>query len=109
MINRKALQAKIGIPVPQDTIDLNLVEQKLNPESEFDPENKENVKGIDLALAGVIWFILLSPKSVRELDYQLTQQDADDLLNIRKALRKKHGLEDDMYDGPVITDLSDTW
>lgn len=109
MTNREALSIKIAQPVPSDTIDLNLFEQNLQPESEYDPTSEINRKGIDLALAGLILFVCFQPKSVKELDYQITQQEAKDLLAIRSGLLKKWDVEDEMDGVATITSISDRW
>lgn len=109
MTNREALQAELSVRVPSNTIDLNLVKQNLDPEATFDPESDENQKGIDLALAGLILFICLSPKSLKELDLQLTNQNVKDLLLLRAGLLRKHGLDDEMSQESEIISISDRW
>lgn len=109
MTNREALQAELSVRVPSNTIDLNLVKQKLDPSATFDPEDDENQKRIDLALAGLILFICLSPKSIKELDFAITQQDVKDLLALRSGLLKKHGVDDEMSQEPTIISISDRW
>ncbi|MDM8174782.1 hypothetical protein QT327_10505 [Olivibacter sp. 47] len=109
MTNREALKSKIAQPVPEDTIDLNLIEQNLQPDSEYDPSSDINRKGIDLALAGLILFVCFQPKSVRELDYQITQQDVSDLLRLRSGLLARWNEEDDMDGVAIINSISDRW
>lgn len=109
MTNREALQAELSVRVPSNTIDLNLGKQKLDPAAIYDPESDENQRGIDLALAGLILFICLSPKSLKELDLQLTNQDVKDLLLVRSGLLKKHGVDDEMSQEPTIESVSDLW
>lgn len=109
MTNREALQAQIQLRVPPVTLDLNLVKNGVDPDAEFKPLDTENVRGIDLALAGLILFICLSPKSIKELDFAITQQDVKDLLALRSGLLKKHGVDDEMSQEPTIISISDRW
>lgn len=106
MTNREALQAQIAQSVPQATIELKLAEQGLNPADDYIPTDEANRKGIDLALAGIILYICLSPESVKELDYQLTQRDIEGLMRLRGTLLSKWD-EPDPYGVAQITDISD--
>lgn len=110
MINREALQAQLAQKVPQNTIDFNLVRQGLVPESDYRPAEKSDVRGVDLAIAGVLLWLCTNYKSVKELDFQITQHDIDDWLRLRAGLLRKHGVADEMESpGPVITSISDLW
>ncbi|MBE8712541.1 DUF6706 family protein [Sphingobacterium hungaricum] len=111
MTNRKALLSKVNFPVKPDTVTTVLLEQNINPEEEYTPQNEESRKGIDLALAALIFVVALSPESVKELDFQLTQRSIDGLLKLRRAILKKWGMPDEMEedDTPIITSVSDLW
>lgn len=110
MTNREALKAKIGQPIPQATIDLELVEQDLQPESEYNPKDEDNRKGMDLAQAGLIFRMCTSRKSVKELDFQFSQHDIDDLLKLRRVLLARWGVADELAEeGPTITSVSGLW
>lgn len=109
MTNKEALQAELSVRVPLNTIEMNLRKQGVDPAAEYDPENDEDQRGIDLALAGLILFICLSPKSIKELDFMITNQDVKDLLLLRSGLLKKHGVDDEMSQEPTIESISDLW
>ncbi len=110
MTNREALKAEIAQPVPVAKIDLELMKRGLDPEAVFDPLTEENLKGVDLAQAGLICWICTNRKSVKELDFQFTQHDIDDLLKLRLVLLNRWGEPDELAEqGPVITSVSDLW
>lgn len=109
MTNREALQAQIQLRVPPVTLDLNLVKNGVEPDAEFKPDNTDNVRGIDLALAGLILFICLSPKSIKELDFMITNQEVKDLLAFRAGILKRYGVDDEMSQDAEITNISDRW
>lgn len=56
----------------------------------------DNTKPVEVALAGLILTIAMSPKSVKELDYQVTEHDMDDLLKLRLIIIKRYGLPDEL-------------
>lgn len=109
MTNQEALLSKINISLRPTSVETALLEQSLAPGDEYNPKEKGNVRGIDLALAALILVVSLSPKSVKELDYQITQQDVDQLLKLRAGLLKRHGVDDEMSNRATITSVSDLW
>ncbi|MFD1770876.1 DUF6706 family protein [Sphingobacterium suaedae] len=110
MTNREVLKAKIAQPVPEGTIDLVLIEQGVLPDNQFDPSLEDDRKGMDLAQAGLIFWFCTNRKSVKELDFQFTQHDIDDLLKIRRVLLNRWGVPDELdTDSPTIESVSDLW
>lgn len=109
MTNQEALQAELSVRIKSSTIELNLMKQNLLPDAVFDPQDAENVKGIDLALAGVILFISIAPKSIKELDLAITQQEVKDLLRVRAGILKRYGVDDEMSQDAEIVNISDRW
>lgn len=111
MTNREALLSKINIPVKPGSVTTVLLEQNIIPDEEYTPQNEESRKGVDLALAALIFVVALSPDSVKELDYLLTQRSIDGLLKLRKGLLKRWGMPDEMEEDntPTITSVSDLW
>jgi len=83
------------------------MERGLNPTDERDTSDDEQSRAIDLSRADAIDFLIMQPKSVKELDYQITQQDADALLAIRRRLLWKWD-EDDTPSDTLFVDLSNT-
>lgn len=109
MTNRGALLSKINISLSPDSVETALLEQDITPDEDYNPKDKDNRRGIDLALASLILVISLSPKSVKELDYQITQHDIDQLLVLRKGILKRWGITDEMDNSATITSVSDLW
>lgn len=107
MTNREALSSKISQHVPQETIDLVIAERGLIPGDQYNPTERENRKAMDLSLADIMLFLCTQPHSVRELDYQLTQQDVDNLLRLRGGLLAKWEEPDEFGTAAQITDISD--
>ncbi len=56
----------------------------------------DNIKPVEVAIAGLIYTIAISPKSVKELDYQVTEHDMDDLLKLRLIIINRYGLPDEL-------------
>ncbi len=110
MNNKEALQNEFGQKVPDGVLSTQLIKAGLNPDDEFDPTTGENSKMMDLALAGLLFWICTSRKSIKELDFQVTQNDVDDWLKLRSILLKRWGVPDELNDeGPVIESMSDLW
>lgn len=111
MTSREALLSKVNFPVKPGSVTTVLLEQGINSEEDYTPEIEESRKGIDLALAALIFVVALSPESVKELDYQLTQRSIDGLLKLRRGLLKRWGMPDEMEEdnAPRITNISDLW
>lgn len=105
MTIREVLVSKLGVKVPDSTVESVLIERELDGDVEFDVSKQ---KSVDLATADLLLFVITQPKSVRELDYLLTQQDADALLKLRKMLLAKWGEEDPDIEGS-FQNLSDRW
>ena len=99
--------AQLGYKIPDATIDVIMMERGLNPTDERDTSDDEQSRAIDLSRADAIDFLIMQPKSVKELDYQITQQGADALLSIRRRLLWKWG-EDDTPSDTLFVDLSNT-
>ncbi|WP_312190210.1 DUF6706 family protein [Sphingobacterium sp.] len=110
MNNKEALQFEFGQKVPDGVLSTQLIKAGLNPENDFDPTTGENSKMMDLALAGLLFWICTNRKSIKELDFQVTQNDVDDWLKLRSILLKRWGVPDELDDeGPVIESVSDLW
>ncbi len=105
MTIREVLVSKLGVKVPDSTVESVLIERELDGDVEFDVSKQ---KSVDLATADLLLFVITQPKSVRELDYLLTKQDADALLKLRKMLLAKWGEEDPDIEGS-FQNLSDRW
>lgn len=105
MTVREVLVSKLGVKIPSNTVESVLIEHELNGDSEFDVSKQ---KSVDLATADLLLFVITRPKAVRELDYLLTQQDADALLKLRKMLLAKWGEEDPDIEGS-FQNLSNRW
>ena len=104
---KEVILAQLGYKIPDATIEVILQERGLNPTDERDTSNDDQSRAIDLSRADAIDFLIMQPKSVKELDYQITQQDADALLAIRRRLLWKWG-EDDTPRDTLFVDLSNT-
>ena len=104
---KEVILAQLGYKIPDATIDVIMMERGLNPTDERDTSDDEQSRAIDLSRADAIDFLIMQPKSVKELDYQITQQDADALLSIRRRLLWKCG-EDDTPSDTLFVDLSNT-
>jgi len=63
----------------------------------------------DLALAGLLFWICTSRKSIKELDFQVTQSDVDDWLKLRSILLKRWDVPNELDNDPVIESTSDLW
>jgi hypothetical protein len=94
MTNLKALQAKLNRNLPEIALELALQENGLTMTAEYNPVT--DIKPVEVALAGLILAIAMSPKSVKELDYQVTQHDMDDLLKLRLIIINRYGLVDEL-------------
>jgi hypothetical protein len=94
MTNLQALQAKLNRNLPVMTLELALLENGLEAANEYHP--KDNIQAVEVSLAGLILAIAMSPKSVKELDYQVTQHDMDDLLKLRLIIINRYGLPDEL-------------
>ena len=93
MTYKEALQAQSEFisNVSDGVLDFHLSEFNLVGSDTYTTENR---KEIDLAFAGLILFIATQPKSIRELDWQITNHDVSDLLKIRSGLLAKWGISD---------------
>jgi len=110
MTNREALLSGINdIPVKDISVSKVLLDQDINPDGEYQPKDVDNRRGVDLALAALILVISLSNKSIKELDFQITQHDIDQLLILRYGILRKWNVEDEMEESATITDISDLW
>lgn len=95
MTNLQALQAEIiGRDIPAITLELSLLKVGLSSDDNYIVP--DNIEKVETALAGLITTIALSPKSVQELDYQLTDRDVDELLKLRLIIIKRYGLVDEL-------------
>lgn len=104
---KEVILAQLGYKIPDATIEVIMMERGLNPTDERDTSDDDQSRAIDLSRADAIDFLIMQPKSVKELDYQITQQDADALLAIRRRLLWKWG-EDDTPSDTLFVDLSNT-
>jgi hypothetical protein len=94
MTNLQALQAKLNRKLPEVTLELALLENGLNKDVLY--TIPDNIKPVEVALAGLIYTIAVSPKSVKELDYQVTEHDMEDLLKLRLVIINRYGLVDEL-------------
>lgn len=92
---KEVIKGMMGYNFPDGTLDVLLTENGLNPADVRTPSDKAQTKLMDLTRASLIDFLITQPKSVRELDYQITQQDADALLAIRRRILANHGVIDE--------------
>jgi hypothetical protein len=104
---KEVLIASMGYKFPDATVDTILEEHGLAIDAARDTSNKEQTRALDLSRADLIDFLLTQPKSVKELDYQLTQQDATALEALRRRLLWKWGIDDTPSDSGFV-DLSNT-
>lgn len=104
MTNLQALQSSIGINYPFDAnmYSKALIDQGLN---EADPYTIQNVRGIDLAFAGLIQTVLVSP-DIAEGGYKITQADRNALEALRISILNKYGLAPSTG---FVTDASNKW
>lgn len=110
MTNREALLSGINdIPVKDISVTKVLLDQDIDPEGEYEPKSIDNKRAVDLALAALILVISLSNKSIKELDFQITQHDINQLLILRNGILRKWNVEDEMEQKATITDISDLW
>ncbi len=109
MNNKETLQFEFGQKVPDGVLSTQLKKAGLNPDDEFDPTTGENSKMMDLALAGLLFWICTSRKSIKELDFQVTQSDVDDWLKLRSILLKRWDVPNELDNDPVIESMSDLW
>lgn len=107
MTIKEVIKSQFGYKIPDATLVTAISEQGLNADDERISSDQKQSKSIDLAKANLIDFLVTLPKTVRELDYQITQQDADALLAVRRRLLAKWG-EDDSPDQSSFRDLSNT-
>lgn len=94
MTNLQALQAKLNRSLPEITLELALQEEGLEATAEY--VAADNKRPVEIALAGLIYAIALAPKSVKELDYQVTEHDMNDLLKLRSIILVRYGLPDEL-------------
>lgn len=94
MTNLQALQGKINRPLPALTLELALLEANLDSTADY--VVPDNVMPVEIAIAGLIYTIALAPKSVKELDYQVTEHDMNDLLKLRSIILIRYGLPDEL-------------
>lgn len=104
---KEVIVSMIGYKIPDATVDNIIKEHGLNPSDVRDTAIEEQTKAMDLSRAGLIDFLITLPKTVRELDYQVTQQDADALADVRRRILAKHGIVEDGGVGG-FTDISNT-
>ena len=107
MTNKEALQAQFNFPLKESAFDLALTNQGLAGEETYTLENKSKV---DLALAELIFIAATSPASVRELDYQISQQTITELLKLRSLILARNNVPDELaYQGAIIQDATHFW
>jgi hypothetical protein len=101
MTNREALLAQTAIlkQVPTQAIEFQLANQGLVAEQEYD---RNKFKELELALAGLILWVITMAKSESELDYSITRQDAGVLLALRRGILSKYGLPDELSSEPKV-------
>lgn len=107
MNNKEALQAQFNFPLKENAFDLALTNQGLAGTDTYSIENKSKV---DLAIAELIFIAATSPASVRELDYQISQQTITELLKLRSLILARNNIPDELaYQGAIIQDATQFW
>ncbi len=104
---KEILIASMGYKFPDATVTLILEEHGLASDAPRELKNTEQTKAMDLSRAALLDFLITQPKTVRELDYQITQQDADALVDMRKRILAKWGIVEGIGDTGFV-DLSNT-
>jgi len=104
---KEVIVSMIGYKIPDATVENIIKEHGLDPGDARVVSNSEQTKAMDLSRAGIIDFLITLPKTVRELDYQVTQQDADALADLRKRILTRHGILEDSG-LRSFTDISNT-
>lgn len=94
MTNLQALRAELNRDMPEMMLELALLKVKLDSSATY--VVPDSVQPVETALAGLILTIALAPKSVKELDYQVTEQELSELLKIRSIILKRYGLPDEL-------------
>jgi len=107
MTNLQALQAKLNRSLPALTLELALLEAGLDASAEY--VVADNIKPVEIALAGLILTIASAPKSVKELDYQVTEHEMEGLLKIRSIILKRYGLPDELAPQENTVDGASPW
>lgn len=104
MTNLEALKSIIGgnYPFDNNMYSKALIDQGI---SETDTYSILNIKPIDLAYAGLIQTLIVSP-DIGEGSYKLTVADRADLIKIRTAILNKYGLSESTG---FVKDRSDIW
>jgi len=104
---KEVLISSMGYKFTDATVETVLVENGLNANDVRLPLDKDQTKALDLSRVGLIDFLLTLPKSVKELDFQMTQQDAEALENLRRRLLLRYGIDEVTSDSGFI-DISNT-
>ena len=104
---KEVLVSSMGYKFPDATVEMILEENGLNANDVRLPLDKDQTKALDLSRAGLIDFLLTQPKSVKELDYQMTQQDADALEVLRRRLLLRWGIDERPAESGFV-DISNT-
>ncbi|MGV6945042.1 hypothetical protein [Sphingobacterium kyonggiense] len=92
---------------PDATVNILLEERGLQQDAVRDVNDQDQTKAMDLTKVDLIDFLILSWKSVKELDFQFTQQDADALLAVRRRILWKWGIVDEPAESSFV-DISNT-
>lgn len=110
MTIKEVVKSKLWIDVPDSAINVAIIEAEASPDDEYGP-SKEVLKAVDMALASVILVLLTKPKTITQLDFTITMQDAKTLAQLRRSLLAKWGEEDFFDDSGVgeVRDLSNRW
>lgn len=108
MTNKEALQAQISnYPLSDNAIEVALTNASVDPDGTYTVAGQQ---AVETALAGLIFIMCTSVKSVSELDYSLTTKDVSDLLLLRSAILKRWNLADETaYTGSIIQDGTMYW
>lgn len=96
MTNKEALLAQFSDlqNVKDSSIEFHLTANGLAVSDTY--SHSLNEKSLDMALAGLLWVLATSPKSISELDFSITQLSPEELLSLRTSLFTKWGIEDPM-------------
>jgi len=67
MTNREALLSKINLSVSPASVETALLDQEIVPDEDYNPKDKDNRRGVDLALAALILVFQIQGSAEAEL------------------------------------------
>lgn len=106
MTKKEALKAKFQYPVKETAVDVILLENGVTSDADFTGAAEE-VKELDICLAGLILLVLTGPQSESEGGYSISMGGRESLLKTRSLILSKYGIDDGS--SPSVKDISDLW